>query len=610
MNRTQNSAVKKRLGNYGNLPSMDEQYIFISYSHKDKDVLQPILEKMAFDGFRLWFDAGIDPGTEWDENIANHIENCDYFIAFISQNYLLSDNCKDEINYARDLNKQRVLVYLEPVTLPAGMAMRLNRLQAIHYYTYERDEDFYKSLYNSSNIGSFRRYHENRLSTVCIECNVAPLAHSLVAFSTCDDSHRFLYMVGNDYETRKRLLEAVTEELQHKGINYLYCQMEQYTNEMVKAIAKNELETFYKQYTDVSVLILEDVGFIDGKAATQENIYQLLKNRYYNNLSTMIVSSDYLSNYHIANDIISLINAWEILETPMLQRKQEAVTGDNEFLADPWEGKDTLSIFQHKYTQIVPLGRGLLGSTYKAFDTVNRKYSIIMRLNLSVALHSPVFFNNKISISLQRLKHENLCKIEDIIKVDNACLILDYHDGQELLSSFIKERKLDYNESLLLIKQVLSALSALHGEGIIYGDVSSSTMLIAENCIYLCDFLSVNYSNEKYNEDDIVYSKYTSPEKRPGSIISNRSDIYETGVLLDELTLQLINGDMVSAVWNCNIDLPLIEAKEFTDQERMIFNIIKKATRYKPDERYESAQEMIRDIDEVLSSKIKQSNPF
>ena len=41
-----------------------------------------------------------------------------------------SDNCKDELNFARDLQKERLLVYLENVKLPLGMAMRLNRLQA------------------------------------------------------------------------------------------------------------------------------------------------------------------------------------------------------------------------------------------------------------------------------------------------------------------------------------------------------------------------------------------------------------------------------------------------------------------------------------------------
>ena len=64
----------------------------------------------------------------------------------MSENYLSSENCKDELNYARDLGKGRVLVYLEPVELPAGMAMRLNRIQALHRYKYDKMDDFFAEL--------------------------------------------------------------------------------------------------------------------------------------------------------------------------------------------------------------------------------------------------------------------------------------------------------------------------------------------------------------------------------------------------------------------------------------------------------------------------------
>ncbi|MBE6568535.1 MAG: TIR domain-containing protein, partial [Ruminococcaceae bacterium] len=80
---------------------------------------------------------------------------CGYFIAFISPNYLDSENCKDELNYARDLNKKRLLVYLEDVALPAGMAMRMNRLQSIYKSRYANEADFYEKLYAAEGIKAF-----------------------------------------------------------------------------------------------------------------------------------------------------------------------------------------------------------------------------------------------------------------------------------------------------------------------------------------------------------------------------------------------------------------------------------------------------------------------
>ena len=134
----------------------DKPHIFISYSHKDRTEVFGIIRELQNNGYRVWYDEGIDPASEWDENIAEHISECSYLIAFISPNYIESQNCRDEISYARDLNKDRLLVYLEETDLPAGMAMRLMRLQAIHKYRYRTSPDFYEKLFAAHGIGIAR----------------------------------------------------------------------------------------------------------------------------------------------------------------------------------------------------------------------------------------------------------------------------------------------------------------------------------------------------------------------------------------------------------------------------------------------------------------------
>jgi hypothetical protein len=84
----------------------DQPHAFISYAHRDSDRVLPILKQMHQDGYRFWYDEGIDPGSEWAENIAEHVASCTYFIAFLSDNYLSSSNCKDELEYARDKEKK------------------------------------------------------------------------------------------------------------------------------------------------------------------------------------------------------------------------------------------------------------------------------------------------------------------------------------------------------------------------------------------------------------------------------------------------------------------------------------------------------------------------
>ena len=130
----------------------DDPHIFISYSHQDKNKVFDIIRELQNNGYRVWYDEGIDPASEWDENIAEHISACSYLIAFISGNYINSQNCRDEISYARDLNKERLLVYLEDTKLPPGMAMRLMRLQAIHKYKYKTSSEFYEKLFSAKGI--------------------------------------------------------------------------------------------------------------------------------------------------------------------------------------------------------------------------------------------------------------------------------------------------------------------------------------------------------------------------------------------------------------------------------------------------------------------------
>lgn len=105
-----------------------EPYIFISYSHRNSADALDLIRRLQNAHYRVWYDEGIDPGTEWDEDIAAHVKGCGFFIALVSKNYLASSNCKDELNYARDLEKQRILVFLEEVQLPEGMRMRVSRL--------------------------------------------------------------------------------------------------------------------------------------------------------------------------------------------------------------------------------------------------------------------------------------------------------------------------------------------------------------------------------------------------------------------------------------------------------------------------------------------------
>ena len=57
----------------------DEPYIFVSYSHKDAPAVFPELTRLRGEGFNIWFDEGIEAGTEWREEIGKAILSAGVF---------------------------------------------------------------------------------------------------------------------------------------------------------------------------------------------------------------------------------------------------------------------------------------------------------------------------------------------------------------------------------------------------------------------------------------------------------------------------------------------------------------------------------------------------
>lgn len=118
-------------------------YIFISYAHKDSHLVFPILEELDRRGYRIWYDDGIAPGSEWPENIAQHLDGCSVTMAFISPNSIASANCRREVTFALSKRKAFLGIVLQPTEMSLGMEMQLSAQQCIMKYTYADDEAFY-----------------------------------------------------------------------------------------------------------------------------------------------------------------------------------------------------------------------------------------------------------------------------------------------------------------------------------------------------------------------------------------------------------------------------------------------------------------------------------
>jgi len=108
-----------------------DPYVFVSYAHADRNLVNTELRWLSEEGFNVWYDEGISPGSSWDEEIANALGGCTLFLYFITPNSVESQNCRNEVNYCLSKGRKILCVYLENTQLPAGLELNLSANQAI-----------------------------------------------------------------------------------------------------------------------------------------------------------------------------------------------------------------------------------------------------------------------------------------------------------------------------------------------------------------------------------------------------------------------------------------------------------------------------------------------
>ncbi len=137
-----------------------ENYIFISYAHRNSDEVLPILEKLNERGYRVWYDDGIAPGSEWPEYIADHLNGCAVFLAFVSPESIASPNCRREVTYALSKMKPFLGVILRETEMSPGMEMQLSAQQCILKYNSISEEDFENRLLSADILAPCMRSAE------------------------------------------------------------------------------------------------------------------------------------------------------------------------------------------------------------------------------------------------------------------------------------------------------------------------------------------------------------------------------------------------------------------------------------------------------------------
>ncbi|MBM4422967.1 MAG: chromosomal replication initiator protein DnaA [Chloroflexi bacterium] len=100
-----------------------------------------------------------------------------------------------------------------------------------------------------------------------------------------------LFLYGGVGLGKTHLLQAVGNACVAKGLTVLYASAEQFTNDLINSIRSHTTETFRGKYREIDVLLIDDIQFIAGKEATQEEFFHTF-NALHGQSKQIVISSD------------------------------------------------------------------------------------------------------------------------------------------------------------------------------------------------------------------------------------------------------------------------------------------------------------------------------
>lgn len=252
------------------------------------------------------------------------------------------------------------------------------------------------------------------------------------------------------------------------------------------------------------------------------------------------------------------------------------------------------------------VGVGGMAYVYRAYDRVEDRWVAIKILKEEFSDNSDFlrrFRNEAKAITL--LSHPNIVDVFDVSFGDRLqYIVMEYIDGITLKQYIEQEGAIRWDEALHFTIQILLALEHAHEKGIIHRDIKpQNVMLLQDGSIKVTDFGIARFSQSEtqtMTDKAIGSVHYIAPEQARGDYITDKADIYSVGVMLYEM----ITGRLPFVADNAvSVALMQLQAKPAMPRElnpnlpRGLEQITMKAMEKNPVDRFQSAGEMLDDID-------------
>ena len=257
-----------------------------------------------------------------------------------------------------------------------------------------------------------------------------------------------------------------------------------------------------------------------------------------------------------------------------------------------------------RYEIVEELGKGEMASVYLARDPFIKREVAIKVLAYELT-QDPLFLNffYQEAEAIASLEHPTIVPIYDFGLHGVQPYIVMRHMPNGSLKTRLKRRGLNRQELCDLMGRLAEGLDEAHGLGIVHRDVKPANVLFNQSYdAFLTDFGLAKFTQRKTGMTGMLLvgtPEYMSPEQAQRQRVDGRSDIYSLGVILYLILTgkHRYRASSPARTASAHVHAPIPSVRNIIpDLPLMWDEIVGRALAKTPEERYETAQSLARDV--------------